>query len=213
VNVLTQRLRLAADYLGEHGWAQGAELDDGRACLTGAIRYCAPQTGDEYVIRAVLRSRGTAESWNDTETRTEADVAGLLRTAEITDAALAGTFGPQWREIVTLVRQVSSLTPGQADMLSSEWDAIRGAARGAVLDAARGAAWDAARDAAWYAAWDAARDAAWDAVRGTVRYAVWGSARDAARALAVRDLVSSEHFAVLYGPWASVFGKPAPCEL
>ena len=49
------------------------------------------------------------------------------------------------------------------------------------------AAWDAARRAAWRA-WDAAAQAA----------------ADAALALVVRDLISEEHFQVLYGPWASV---------
>lgn len=40
VSVLTQRLRLAADYLTEHGWVQGTEKDSsGRVCLTGAVRY------------------------------------------------------------------------------------------------------------------------------------------------------------------------------
>lgn len=54
------------------------------------------------------------------------------------------------------------------------------------------AAWGAAR----YAAWDAARYAAGDAARYAARYA--------AVALIVRDLLSEEHFAHLYGPWASV---------
>ena len=55
---------------------------------------------------------------------------------------------------------------------------------------------------AWYAAWDAARaaagDAAWDAARC--------AARDAARALTVRDLISTERYDILTRPWASVIG-------
>ena len=47
---------------------------------------------------------------------------------------------------------------------------------------------DSARDSAWAAAWDSARYAA----------------RAAALALVVRDLITREHFDMLYGPWASV---------
>ena len=47
---------------------------------------------------------------------------------------------------------------------------------------------------------DAARDAAWYAARG----AAWGAAWDAALALIVKDLITSEQFEILYGPWRSV---------
>jgi hypothetical protein len=38
---------------------------------------------------------------------------------------------------------------------------------------------------------------------------VWAAAGDAAFALLVRDLITAEHFDVLYGPWASVMDKQA----
>ena len=209
MDIFTQRLRLAADYMTEHGWVQGAERENGRVCLTGAIRYCAPQTGDEYVIRAVLRSRGTAEDWNDEESRTESEVAGLLRTMEVTDEDLSATFGPQWREIVTLVRQAGSLTSGQAESISAAVNAAVNAAWNAAWSAAWNAAGNAAGNAARNAAWNAAGTAAWSAAGTAARNAAW----TAAGALGVRDLISSEHFATLYGPWAPVFGEPSPCDL
>lgn len=216
MNVLTQRLRLAADYLEEHGWVQGAELENGRVCLTGAVRYCAPQTGDEYLIRAVLRHRETAESWNDALCRTEGDVLDLLRTAEITDTDLAEVFGPNWNAIVRLVRQVASLTPAQATALATAWNASWNASwnadGNAAKDAAWNAAWNAARDAILDEALDAARDAILaadlDADLDAALDADLDSALDAIRGLVVRGLIGSEHFAVLYGPWASVFGWP-----
>ena len=60
------------------------------------------------------------------------------------------------------------------------------------LDAAWDAARYAARDAAWYAAWDAARAAAGYAVN----------------ALVVRDLITTEQFDILYGPWKAVMETP-----
>ena len=57
-----------------------------------------------------------------------------------------------------------------------DWDAARGAARGAAWDAARGAArdaaWDAVRFAAQDAAWWAAQDAAWRAARNAAYHAI-----------------------------------------
>lgn len=57
-----------------------------------------------------------------------------------------------------------------------DWDAARGAARGAEWGAARGAA----RGAAWGAAWGAARGSAWDAAaRGAARGVALDAAWDA----------------------------------
>ena len=143
---MTPRLRQAADYLHKHGWTIGTEKDrQGRVCLTGAIRYCAPQTGDEYLIREVLRKRGRAESWNDRGATAE-QVEGYLRTAEIADADLMDTFGPEWQTIVALVRNIAALETKTVIRLGAAW----------------GAAWDAA--------WDAARGAATRDLIGTGKY-------------------------------------------
>jgi hypothetical protein len=198
---LTPRLRAAANYMAEHGWTKGIERDedDGSVCLTGAIRYCAPQNGDEYLVRAVLRRRGRAEAWNDADGRTDDEVLTYLRTAEVTDADLAHTFGPQWEAIVALVRRAARLTEGEAVALDAAWYATGYAARDAAWYATGYAARDAARDAAWRAAGAAARDAAWRAA--------W--------ALAVRELIgqggfTADHYRTLTGPWAQVIGPVHP---
>ena len=95
-------------------------------------------------------------------------------------------YGPQTAQIETLLEQIKSLTPEQIEALSAAW----------------GAAWGAARFAAWDAAWDAARDAALSAALSAAWNAAWG----AVLALVVQDLISEEHFNILYGPWASVMG-------
>ena len=196
--------RLAADYMRQVGWAQGAEEDaDGHVCLTGALRLCSPVPGDGYLAREVFRRRGRAESWNDAPGRTADEVIDYLASSEITDTELEDTFGPQWREIVAQVRAISGASREQLDRLAAAWDAAWAAAR----DAARDAAWAAARDAAW----DAARDAAWAAARFAARDAAW----DAARALSIRDLIGTanytqEHYDLLTAPWRNVMGPLHP---
>ena len=101
-----------------------------------------------------------------------------LRVVEELPAHMA--LGPQGEEVVALIERCRSLTTEE----------------GRRLDAAR----NAACDAAWDAARDAARDAAWDAARNAARNA----ARDVALALLTRDLISTEHFDLLYGPWREV---------
>src|SRR5690606_20424106 len=98
--------------------------------------------------------------------------------AEVTDADLAETFGPQWEAIVALVRRAAILTEEEASGVA----------------AARDAAWYAAWDAAWVAAWDAARAAARDAAWVAARAAARAAARDAAVALSVRDLLGLHGF-------------------
>jgi hypothetical protein len=157
-----------------------------------------------------------------------------LRVVEELPAHLA--LGPNGEAVAALIERAGRLTWDEVERLVAAGVAARGAAGvavwgaawGAARDAARGAAWAAARDAARGAAgdaagaardgargaaWDAARDAAWDAARGAAgdaAGAAWDGARgaawDAARALVVRDLISKEHFNVLYGPWAEVVG-------
>jgi len=138
--------KLAALYVKEHGWTQGTEQDgEGKVCLTGALRFCSPVPGDGYIAREVFRRREHAEAWNDENGRIADEVIDYLAQAEITDAELAETFGPQWQEIIAQVRTISSATTQQIEELSAAW----------------AAAWDAASDAAWDAASAAARDAAW----------------------------------------------------
>jgi len=207
---LTPRLRLAADYIADHGWTQGKMQDDaGRVCLTGAIRLCAPRDGDEEIIRVVLRAKHCDEVWNDNTSTTKEDVLDLLRSTDITDDDLAHTFGPQWEAIVALIRRCAALTESEAVALDAVMDAAWAAAVGGARVAARDAAWAAARATTLPAAVDAAWDA-WDAA-ATTRDAAW----DAMRALVVRDLITDDgftqaHYDLLVGPWSEVIGKVHP---
>lgn len=201
--------RRAGDYIESHGWAQGEEVDDaGHVCLTGALRLCESHPGDWYIARVVFRRRFRAEEWNDDDERTAAEVIGYLRSPEaaITDDELAKVFGPQWRAVVAMVRSITGATPDQV----------------ARLDATRDAAWAADRAAAWAAAWAANRGATRGATRGADRDAAWAAAWDAAWdaawALVVRDLISEngftqEHYDLLTGPWAAVFGPAHPDDV
>ena len=201
---LRPRLRLAAEALIEHGWTTGTERDDtGQMCLTGAVMYCAPQNGDEHIIREVLRKRDRAERWNDSYASGAEEVIGYLRTADITDADLIDTFGPQALEIVAQIRAMYGLKAEQWDRLAAPWNAAHGAARDAAWSAAHGAARVAAQDAAWSAARSAARNAA--------QVAAW----NAAAALSTRDLIGQHgytqaHYDLLTGPWRKVVGKIHP---
>ncbi len=207
LDVLNQRLRLAADYLKEYGWVQDTERDDsGRVCMTGAIRHCVPQTGDEYLIREVLRARDRAESWNDRDDRTADEVLDVLRTATISDTDLEAVFGPQWREIATLTRQAAALTPDQEEGLRVEWNRrLKAADSHPGLKHSQGTAEFSSRRVFVRRSLHAVQDSTWVSAKYF--------AEDAARGLAARGEISEEVFDQLYGPWASVFGPPAPCEL
>ena len=133
---LTPQARAAADWLEDHEWVQGTWGDDTKACLHGAVRTCTPQTGDGYLVSAVLTAKGYSTGWNDEKDRTEVEVLDVLRNIEVTDAELEDTFGPNWRLVVSLVRQAATLTPVQATQLTAAWDAAGDAARAAAGDAA-----------------------------------------------------------------------------
>jgi hypothetical protein len=184
----------------EKGWGDW-KSDDGATCLHGAIRYCQSVPGDAAIIERVgkrfgfgINDNDNADSWNDIRFRVIPD---------ITDDMLAETFGPQWRQIVDLVRRAAVMTLDEADTLYAAWDA------------AGDAAWDAAWDAAGDAAWGAARNAAWNAAWYAAWYAAWNAARDAAAVLSIRDLIgqhgfAQEHYDTLTAPWRRVIGSIHP---
>ena len=221
---LTPTLRSGAELMAEHGWVQGTlGSRTGPVCMEGAVTYCTAQPGDGQLVRQVLVRLGRGAGWNDTPGRTADECLEYLRTAHITDADLEMTYGPQWRDVVALVRRAAVLTPDEVERLAAAgaaagdaagaaaWDAAWAAAGAAAGAAARAAAWDAAGAAARAAAWDAARAAAWDAAGAAAWYAAW----DAARALVTRDLIGTHgytqaHFDTLIGPWNSVVGPEDP---
>ena len=109
-------------------------------------------------------------------------------------------FGPNGEAVVAVIDRARLLTRDEVKRLAAALDAAWWAARAAAWDAALDAAWWAARAAAWDAAWDAsdASDAACAAARD--------AARDAALAELTRDLITTEQYDLLIGPWRSVVG-------
>lgn len=117
-------------------------------------------------------------------------------------------LGPNGQQVAALIERAGRLTFEEAKALAVARDAAWDVARVAAWDAARDAAWDAARDAARVAAWNAARVAAWAVARDDAAWdAAWDAAVDAAGALVVKDLITPEQFAILYGPWQKVIGS------
>jgi hypothetical protein len=102
-------------------------------------------------------------------------------------------FGPQGERVVALIDRASRLTMDEVGALHAAWAARDARDATAAAWAARAAPW-----AAWAAAWNAARTATW-----TSRAIAW----NAALALVIKDLISTEQFALLYGPWAKVIGE------
>lgn len=116
-----------------------------------------------------------------------------LRVVEELPAHLA--LGPQGQEVAALIERAGRLTEDEVKRRAAAW--------AAATDPAGAAAWAAAGAAAETAARAAAGAAAWDAAGAAVQTAA-GAAAWAAVALLTRDLITTKHFNVLYGPWASV---------
>lgn len=90
------------------------ETPDAATGLHGAVRFCAPQPGDAYLIEQVGARFGFGTTDND-DAADWAAVEKLVRShTEITDDMLAGTFGPHWEQIVALVCRAAVLTPDEA---------------------------------------------------------------------------------------------------
>ena len=181
---LTEEMQAVVANLREREWIQGEMRNGDAVCAHGAVQTCQGlRPGDEHIIRAVMRTKGVTEGWNDESGRTKDEVLDRMAFIEVTDADLEETFGPAWRMVIAVIRRSAILTAAEAKDLAAAWAAARGAAR------------DAAWVAAWGAAWAAARDAARAAARGAV----------------VSDLVgqhglTQEHVDTLMAPWVQVLG-------
>jgi hypothetical protein len=116
-------------------------------------------------------------------------------------------YGPQTVEIEALIERVETVTPKQIVALAKSYAAARS-------EELWGTAWGVAWDKAWYMMWKAEREEAWDAVWPVVLAArkiaqedTSRAIRNATLALLVRDLIPTEQFDLLYGPWKIVMGE------
>lgn len=197
MTTLNTEFESVIENLESREWVQGIMQEGESVCAHGAVMTCQGlKPGDEQIIRAVMRAQGLDEEWNDAEGRTKDEVLERMRSIEVTDAALEDTFGPQFREIVALIRRAAVLTDDEAERMD--------------------AAWDVSMASAWDAAWDVSMVAAWVAAGVAARAAVGVAAMDAvgvaARVLAVRDLVGhhgleQHHIDPLMAPWIAGVGE------
>lgn len=198
-----------ADRITADTWTPGWGDYKTKTCLYGHVRQCDLRPGDEYLIAAVFNNGPGSMAWNDKQT-SHIPVAKWARKAEITDGILAETFGPQWSNVIGLVRRLAVITEAENTMLKSAWSVA--VARDTPWHVAWSIVRSVARDAARSAARDVARDAAWDAARGASGYPVRHEA-DAAMALVVADLVGQHgleqhHLDTLLAPVRQVLGDP-----
>ena len=112
------------------------------------------------------------------------------------EQTMANKYGPQTEAIEALLETVKTITPEQAEALDAAWNVAHTVMRGRAKVAARDVALDAARVDIWTAALTDACSNACSAVLGALN--------DVILALCVKDLISSEVFHALYGPWSSV---------
>lgn len=118
-----------------------------------------------------------------------------LRVVEELPAYMA--LGPNGEAVVAFIEPCRSLTPAQGRKLAAAWAAAGAAAWTAAWTAARTAAWTAAWAAAWTAAGTGAGDAAGMAAGPGAELAAW----HAAKAIVVRDLITSEEYAIITRPF------------
>ena len=127
---LADEIGMVIDNLKARVWIQGEEQrPDGAVCAHGAVMTCQGlRPGDEWIIRAVMRTKGLTEGWNDQSGRTKDEViAKLGLLVGVTDADLAETFGPSWALVVAVIRRAALLTPQEATDLAAARDAARAA--------------------------------------------------------------------------------------
>jgi hypothetical protein len=191
--------------LGENGerWIKGAWANGDSMCLHVAIRRSQIQPGDALIIERVAENQGWGVTWNEGSATTWSDIRKRLSCVAVTDMDLANTFGPQWVQVVELVRRAALLTPAEAVALDKAWEAAKIPSWESELDFVANDRWDAAGIAAGIAAGEVLENAAWD------------PAWHAAGALAVRNLVGEFNFTqarynLVTGPWASVIGPVHP---
>ena len=129
---LTEEMQAVVANLREREWIQGEMRNGDAVCAHGAVQTCQGlRPGDEHIIRAVMRTKGVTEEWNDKSGRTKDEVLARMAFIEVSDVDLEETFGPAWRMVIAVIRRSAILTPTEVTDLAA--DAARDAAWGAVV--------------------------------------------------------------------------------
>lgn len=206
MSLRTQPAR-AAELIESVGWATNAECSSrGELCLTGALRRVTERPGDWLVARAVFQHLGRAERWNDSPGVDVALVTATLRAIEITPALLAATYGPQWAEVVHLVRVCAELTADEHVALRRPWTPTRAGAAARATQHAGGAGRTAQLAAAKASVWDATRAAGGSAVVDVSAASAGTTAWDAVTGLVLGDVLPAVDRATLVEPWNTALG-------
>jgi hypothetical protein len=206
VSLRTQPAR-AADLIESVGWATNAECSSrGELCLTGALRRVTEHPGDWLVARAVFQHLGRAERWNDSPGVDLELVTATLRGVEITPPLLRDTYGPQWAEVVHLVRVCAELTADQHVALRRPWTQARADASVHAEERTREVDLVAPLAAAKASVWDATRAAGGASVVDVSAASAGTTAWDAVTALVLGDLLDPVDRATLVAPWNAALG-------
>ena len=125
---LTEEMQAVVANLREREWIQGEMRNGDAVCAHGAVQTCQGlRPGDEHIIRAVMRTKGVTEEWNDKSGRTKDEVLARMAFIEVSDVDLEETFGPAWRMVIAVIRRSAILTPTEVTDLAAAWSAARGA--------------------------------------------------------------------------------------
>ncbi len=113
-------------------------------------------------------------------------------------------FGPNSAAVEAMLERLSRATRDELEVFTDARTGVRGTIWETARRAIKGNNAAGARAAAWDALWKAFPDggAAWDFAWHPGAPVAWY----AIQAVLVRDLISSEHFGTLTGPWREVFG-------
>jgi hypothetical protein len=121
--------------LGDNGrrWNKSKKASAGTYSLYSAIRQPLANKADGFIFREVHRAYGFGPEWEERASWDE--VCSLLERPDwlqITQENLEFAFGPQWREIVALIRRIGYLTNQERDVFKSEGD--RGHAKSCLYE-------------------------------------------------------------------------------
>ena len=95
---LQQEFTAVIDNLKGREWIQGEEQrPDGAVCAHGAVMTCQGlRPGDAHIIRAVMRTKGLTEGWNDQSGRTKDEVERIWGSIAEGKVAYVSTDHAPW---------------------------------------------------------------------------------------------------------------------